>query len=156
MGLKKDLLNEKVSTLPLREPVTVSSGTIIRAAIAKMKAKSLGCAVVVDYAGKPLGTFTERSVIDLLLSDPTVLDKKTVADHLDPKWITVKQSDPVAEVLNAMQSKDQRFAVVVDEEGRVVGLTGQKGLMECIADYFPEQVFCQRVGTPPVSAREGA
>jgi CBS domain-containing protein len=156
MGLKQDLLNEKVSTLPLREPVTVSPDTIIRAAIASMKAKSLGCAVVVDYANKPLGTFTERSVIELLLSDPSVLDRKTVADHLDPKWIIVQQSDPVAKVLHAMQTNDQRFAVVVDEQGKVIGLTGQKGLMEFIADYFPEQVFCQRVGTPPLSAREGA
>ncbi len=156
MGLKQDLLNEPVNTLAIREPVIISSGTIIRAAIAKMKSKGLGCAIVVDFSGKPLGTFTERSVIDLLLSDPTSLDRRVVADYLDTKWIVVRQSDPVADVLKAMQSQDQRFAVVINDQGQAIGLTGQKGLMECIADYFPRQVFCQRVGTPPLSAREGA
>ena len=45
----------------------------------------------------------------------------------------------------------------VNDADVVVGLTGQKGLMEYIADLFPQEVHVQRVGTKPFPAtREGA
>ncbi len=50
-----------------------------------------------------------------------------------------------------------RFLVVVDDEGCVAGLTGQKGLMEYIAEQFPQEVLVQLVGTEPYPhSREGA
>ncbi len=56
-----------------------------------------------------------------------------------------------------MKIKNVRFLCVVDEDRRVVGLTGQKGLMEYVADHFPRQVMVQRIGcTPFLATREGA
>jgi hypothetical protein len=45
---------------------------------------------------------------------------------------------------------------VVDEEGKVTALAGQKSLMEYVAEHFPGQVMVQRIGCPPCSEREGA
>ena len=40
---------------------------------------------------------------------------------------------------------------------RIAGLTGQKGLIEFVADHFPGQVMVQRIGGQPYpSDREGA
>ena len=72
------------------------------------------------------------------------------------QWPWVQTSDPIVDVLEAMLTKNVRFLCVVDEEGRVVGLTGQKGLMEYVAEHFPGQVMVQRVGCAPYLNREGA
>ena len=56
-----------------------------------------------------------------------------------------------------MQLKNLRFLCVVDENGQVAGLTGQRGLMEYVAEHFPGEVMVQRIGQPPyLSDREGA
>jgi hypothetical protein len=56
-----------------------------------------------------------------------------------------------------MQTKNLRFVVVTDEDGKAIALTGQKGLMEYVAEHFPQQVMVQRVGVKPYSSqREGA
>ena len=69
----------------------------------------------------------------------------------------VKLSDPISDVMEAMQLKNTRILCVVDDKDRVVGLTGQRGLMEYVAEHFPGQVMVQRVGqTPYLADREGA
>lgn len=156
MGLIGNIQTETVARLPLREAILVSPRLIIRAAIAMMKRKQLGCVIVVDALGRPVGTFTERSIIDLINRDPSVLDRKTVGDYLDPKWAVVKESDPVIALLEAMQKKDLRFVVVTNDTGRATALGGQKGLMEYVAEHYPQQVMVQNVGTKPSVEREGA
>jgi hypothetical protein len=60
-------------------------------------------------------------------------------------------------VLAALEFTNIRFLIVVDDRGRLAGLTGQKGLMEYVAEHFPRQVTVQRIGCKPFLAeREGA
>jgi CBS domain containing-hemolysin-like protein len=82
---------------------------------------------------------------------------ETVVTHAADNWPWVRLSDPITDVLEALETKNIRFICVVDEEGRVAGLTGQKGLMEYVAEHFPGQVMVQRIGgTPYLHEREGA
>lgn len=153
MGLRENILSEKVTELPLREAIAVPPSMSVREAVDRMRGKHLGCVVVVDDSGKPQGTFTEEDLIKMLSGG---LDS-VVGDHLSLQWASVKIDAPIASVLEAMKSKNLRFVVVTDEEGRAVALTGQKGLMEYVAEHFPQQVMVQRVGVKPYSAKkEGA
>lgn len=155
-SLPKNLQSETVRRLPLREAITVGPKTHIRDVVARMRQKQLGCAIVVDEQGRPLGVFTERSVIDLLLEDPK-LELAVVGDHLDQRWTAVRESDPIARVLEAVIDQGLRFVCVVNDEGKVTALTGQRGLSEYIAEYYPQQVMVQRVGgKPSTKHREGA
>ena len=43
--------------------------------------------------------------------------------------------EPVFAVLKGMQVEDVRFVVVLNEAGKAIALTGQRGLMEYIADH---------------------
>ncbi len=157
MRLKRNIQTELVVDLPLREAILVQSDTSVSAAIERMREKQLGCAVVVDVDGKLLGTFSERIVIDLVLQQPENLTTLTVGDHMDQENFVVKTSDTICKVLDAIQNKAARFVCVVDDEGAVVGLTGQKGLSEYVAEHFPQQVMVQRVGGKPgMKKREGA
>jgi hypothetical protein len=50
-----------------------------------------------------------------------------------------------------------RFLIVINEHGQLAGLTGQKGLMEYVAEHFPGEVIVQRIGCKPYTEeREGA
>lgn len=157
MGLKENLQNESVSTLPCREAILIQPEMPVRQAAQILQSKRLGCAVVVDAEGKPIGIFTERTLIKLLLQQPHDLDKIPVREHLETEWFCVRNSDPISAVLDLVQKRHARFVCELDEHGKVVGLTGQKGLSEYIADHFPEQVMVQRIGGQPgMENREGA
>ena len=156
MGLEENLAKEHVSDLNLREPIKVQNDTIVRAAVEKMRERQLGCAVIVDDSDKPVGVFSERSLVDVLTQDAS-LDKSTVGEFRDKTWEAVSLTDPIVDVFDAIQHRGMRFVCVVDEEGGVAGLTGQRGLSEYFADHFPGQVMVQRVGGKSnMQQREGA
>lgn len=157
MGIAQSLANEPVARLPLREAIQLTSDTIVRLAVAKMRDKHIGCVVVVDSNQRPLGIFTERSMINLLVSAAS-LDTTRIGDYLDPDWLVVKQDDSIDCVFRAVQDRDLRFVCVTDPQGKLVGITGQRGLSEFFAEHYPHQVMVQHLynNKPALAAREGA
>lgn len=157
MRLEENIKKECVSDLPLREAIIVQTDTAVIAAIEVMRERQLGCAIVVDDDGKPLGTFTERTIIDLVLQQPGNLHALVVGEHMDEEWFSVQKTESIRRVMEIIQQRAARFVCVLDEEGQVVALTGQKGLSEYVAEHFPRQVMVQRVGGKPgMDTREGA
>ena len=156
MGLEENLAKEQVDHLPTREAIMLEPDTMLSTAVEKMREKHIGCAVIVDQEKKPVGIFTERSLIDALVKDKS-LSETTVGDFRDPEWMKVKTTDPISVVLDAVQRDELRFVCVTDESGKLTGITGQRGLSEYVSEYFPQQVMVQRLGgKPSMQTREGA
>ena len=155
MGLRDNLLTDSISQLALREAIILDPKTPIRDAVVLMRSKRLGCVIVAEEGRIPVGVFTERALMKLLAHDASALDE-LVGSHLAPTWAIVKQSDSIAKALEAMQRNRMRFVCVTNDEGQAVALTGQKGLMEYIADHFPQAVLTQTPGTKTFTEREGA
>ena len=155
MGLFENIQNEKVRNLNLREPVLVQPDAKLLDVVAEMRKRNLGCAIIVDADQKPVGMFTENMITHIMASKPDALEDP-VTTHAAEQWPQVTLDDPVAAVLEALEVKNVRFLSVVDAAGKIAGLTGQKGLMEFVADHFP-QVTVQRVGqSKSMKTREGA
>ena len=155
MGLFENLNQDQVRSLSLREPVLAKPDDKLRDVILAMRKASLGCAIIVDDARKPVGMFTESMLTQIVAHNPALINEKIGPQAAD-QWPQVELTDPVAAVLEALEVKNVRFLAVVDESGQIAGLTGHKGLMEYIADHFP-QVTVQRVGqSPSMKSREGA
>lgn len=145
MGLQENFRSELVSKLEIRKPVTVQITTSVRDTVTQMRDRDSGCVIVIDDDRKPIGIFTESMLTEMFSHGPVAMDepiKKFMADRCP--W--VRSSDPIADVLEAMQLNNTRFLCVVDDEGHVTGLTGQRGLMQYVADHFPGQVMVQRIG----------
>lgn len=155
MGLHNDMLEERVDSLAMREAMIVSPEASVREAIEKMRSKRLGCVIVGRQDSVPLGVFTEHDVMRILVQHTDTLDD-AVEGHLGSEFACVRQADLIAEVLKAMGDKRVRFVCVTDDQGRVVAVTGHKGLMEYIADHFAAQVMTRPGGIKPSSRREGA
>jgi len=156
MGLRENLRNEPVSRLALRKPVVVGAEATVREGILQMRERELGCVIVVDDDQRPLGIFTEGMLRKMIVRNPAGVEQP-LRDHMNREVRWVRLTDSIATVLQSMQVKKTRFLGVIDKDGRLVGLTGQKGLMEFVAEHFPQQVMVQRIGGPPHFAeREGA
>jgi CBS domain-containing protein len=156
MKLQEILDSETVASLPIREAIAVESGTIARAAVAQMRTRDLGCAVVVDSGGSPIGLFTERCLMKML-TEGRSLDSSPVSDCSDRQCPVVKRDDPIGLVWRLIVQQGARFVCVTDDEGRLVGLTGQRGLSEFLCECFAGEVAVQRIGgTPWMQEREGA
>jgi CBS domain-containing protein len=157
MGLWQNFHDEPVSRLAIREAVTLPPTETLREAIAKMREKKIGCTIIVDEQSKPIGMFTESRLTELLSRHGTSVLDNELRKHMTTDWPTVSLTDPVYRVVEAMQCDNIRFLRVVDENGVVAGLTGQKGLIEFVADHFPGQIMVQRIGGEAFpSEREGA
>jgi CBS domain-containing protein len=144
MGLQEKLRTEPVTKLDIRTPVAVAPTTTVRKAILKMRDACLGCAVVVGRDRKPVGVFTEAMLRHLLLRSPQFADG-AIGEYMATTFACVKETDPVGIVVDAMDAKNIRFVVVVDELGKLTGLTGQKGLMEYVAEQFHREVVAHRI-----------
>lgn len=156
MGFRHDLEQDTVSSLPLRDAICVSPETTVRQAVAIMQDKSLGCAVIVDQDDQPVGLFTEQSLLELLTAGDSI-DDRTVSEFTDPNFLVVQSSEPAQRVWDAIEKDGLRFIFVADESGQLIGVTGQRGISEYLAESFPQQVLSQRLGsTPWMQQREGA
>ena len=121
-----------------------------------MRNKSQGCAVIVDSGHRPTGIFTERSILKVLMENAS-LDERLVWEFADPRFFTVNSREPMIRVWEAIQLNDARYVCVTDDEGKLIGVTGQRGIAEYIADCFAKQTTVQRLGsTPWMRQREGA
>ncbi len=156
MGLREDMQNEPVSALPLRPPVTCGPDESVRSVIARMKSARLGCVFIVDEQQRPIGKFTERLLIRLLARGAGLLDQP-IRDHMTGVEACVKPTDPIAKVVDNMQQTGMRFVCVMDEQGRIVNLAGQRSVMEYVAERFPHQIKAQLMEAKlHMDQREGA
>jgi predicted transcriptional regulator len=156
MNFRQELLEDTVGSLPLRDAIIMRPYTVVRAAVARMRDLSIGCVVIVDYDQVPSGIFTEHSVIEVLMKNAS-LDESPICEFADPNFIVVEQDEPILRVWEAVQLAAARFVCVTDSKGKALGITGQRGLSEYLADCFAGQVSVQRLGsTPWMRQREGA
>lgn len=156
MTFCQDLREDTVRSLPIRKAIAIQSHTLLRGAIAMMRNEDLGCAVIVNHQQEPIGVFTEHSVIDLLARG-ACLDERPVCEFIDPDFFCVRETDPILRVWELVCDSAARFVCVTDQDGAIIGLTGQRGLAEYLTDSFAGQVAVQRLGSHPwMNQREGA
>jgi len=156
MGLKEQLATATVSTMNLRPPVTIDQTASVREAVETMRSAKLGCVIAVDDDGKAAGVFTEAMLRHALNSSDSILNE-TLKDQMVARLPWVLPTDEVKMVLEAMEEHNIRFIAVLDEDRRVVGITGQKTMMEFVAEAFPHEVMTQDVTAHFSSLRkEGA
>ncbi|NNE00935.1 MAG: CBS domain-containing protein [Pirellulaceae bacterium] len=148
VDFKQLLDQESVGDLPIREAITVSSGTIIRAAVARMRTAQIGCVVIVDFRGNPMGIFTEQSLLPILVQHVS-LDDFTIGDFANYNCVVVKQSDPIRVVWNAIQRNGERFVCVADDDGKLVGLAHRSTLVQHLSTRFPNEAFVGGLGDKP-------
>ena len=156
MGLKESLATTTVSQLNIRPPVTIQKSASVREAVQIMRDAGMGCVIVVDDDDRAVGIFTEGILRHELNDSPTVLDDNIEAQMAERlPWVS--PSDPAGDILDTMEEFNIRFLAVLDDDHHVIGLTGQKTIIEFVAETFPHEVLTQDPTSQTISPRkEGA
>jgi CBS domain-containing protein len=111
--VERSLMEDPVSVLRPRHPVTIGPTTSVREAIQTMLARDIGALLVVDRAGKLLGIFSER---DLLIKVAGLEDSSAipVGEVMTPHPESVTADDTLAFALHKMDIGGYRHLPVVD------------------------------------------
>lgn len=134
-ALKQRLETSLVKQMNLRPPVAINKTATVRDAVVAMRAAHLGCVVAVDDDNVAVGIFTEAMLRHALNESAAVLDAP-LQEQMVARLPWVLPTDEVKMVLDAMEEHNIRFIAVLDEQRHVLGLTGQKTVMEFVAKSF--------------------
>ncbi|MEX2212879.1 MAG: CBS domain-containing protein [Phycisphaeraceae bacterium] len=157
MGLREEFLHEPVSELKIMPGVVLPTTATVRQAIDQMRKAQQGCVIVVNDKGIPEGKFTEHQLAGLICDDrPSFMEKK-IGHFVRDAWARMSHRDPIATLIHRLLTYGLRHVIVVDDEGKPLGVVGQRAIMEYIADYFPRAVKVQETDAKvAIENREGA
>jgi CBS domain-containing protein len=108
--------------------VYVRSRALLRDAVKIMAERNIGLLPIVDDEGKPLAVISERDVIKALAAGASLDDPALAAARRGP-LITVTPDVDVHEALVKMRRGGVRHLLVVDKEGRLVGVVSIRDFM---------------------------
>ncbi|MEW6648024.1 MAG: CBS domain-containing protein [Pseudomonadota bacterium] len=120
----------------------LAAGTSVAAAAARMAQEGHGCVIVTDEAQRPAGILTERDVVRIGLEqrDPQQL---TLTAVMTKPVLTISATTPLHAAMERMNKNGLRRLVVVDDEGRVCGLLGQRDVTRGLESRYA--AFLRRV-----------
>jgi CBS domain-containing protein len=125
MGLSSQLQQTLVKDTNIRPPVTIADSATVRDAVEVMRSAGLGCVVVIDADEKAVGMFTE-GILRHGLNDASTLLDDNIQTHMVERLPWVSPTESMSVVLEAMEDNNIRFLAILDEDHRVIGITGQK------------------------------
>jgi len=128
-------IDEPLSALVQRAPISVPPTATIRQAIELMGKFSAGSVAIVDEAGAPLGLLTQTDVVRRIVLGGIPLDKP-VSEAMTREPVALPPTATVSEAAFAMATHGFRHLLIVDEHGVLTGVVSQRDLFGA----------CQRAG----------
>jgi CBS domain-containing protein len=129
--VERSLMEDPVSKLRPRTPVTVTPETTVREAIQVMLSSDIGAVMVVDGQGKLLGIFSERDVLTKVADHAEGYGDLPVRQFMTPKPEAVNARDPLAFALHKMDVGGYRHMPVV-QDGVPVGMVSVRDMLRHI------------------------
>jgi len=135
----------KISSICKRTVVTVYPETNLAEVARTMRNEHVGCVIVMDVHGKPVGLLTDRDIVVETLAcgvDPRIV---TAGEIMTAGPVTVPADQDSAWALKVMRERGVRRLPVVDDQGRLVGLLALDDVLESAATGLYDVV--QALGT---------
>jgi CBS domain-containing protein len=139
------LVEEKLSVVTGRDPVTVPPGTAIASCLRAIQRTGTGDSVFVTASdGRLLGVLTERDIFGRLVGDDVVatVDLNAPVESMmttEPRTLSLEQT--VGDAIELMQTGRFRNVPLVDDAGQLVGVVRQVDVLRFLAEAFPEELL---------------
>ena len=117
----------EIEGLITRAVLTLKGGDTVKTAATKMMERGVGSAVVVE-GGKPTGIITDRETLRIVAQGVDGATVK-VRDVIPKRLVTVSPGLDVQEAARMMREKNFRHLVVVDAQGKLVGVFSMRDLV---------------------------
>ena len=111
-----------------REVYTVKKGTNIKDAINYMAEKRVGLVPVMDD-GKLVGVFSERDLVQRVISKNKSLEETKVEDVMSTKLLIAETHEPNESVLAKMKEANTRHILIIENE-KLIGVLSMRDLLE--------------------------
>ncbi|MBT3233311.1 MAG: CBS domain-containing protein [Calditrichaeota bacterium] len=112
----RELLAQKGSKV-----FTADSNSGVIDAVKLMTDNKVGCVLVVDKKGLPIGIFTERDVLRMVATDIDSILNQKLTDVMTTDLIIVTPDEEIEVVQNIMTDKHLRHLPIL-EEGKIAGM----------------------------------
>ena len=111
-----------------REVYTVKKGTNIKDAVNYMAEKRVGLVPVMDD-GKLVGVFSERDLVQRVISKNKSLEETKVEDAMSTKLLIAETHEPNESVLAKMKEANTRHILIIEHE-KLIGVLSMRDLLE--------------------------
>lgn len=133
-------IEDPIKTLNLAEVVGIARTASLQEAIELLNSKNIGCLLITDEDGEPVGIFTERDVLRRVAGKSLDLNKEKVKGFMTPNPETLSENDPIAFALNRMSDGSYRHIPIM-HEGRVRFMLSVKDIVDQIAFVYRKNVL---------------
>jgi CBS domain-containing protein len=134
------VLSDKVTTLKLPSPLTVTPGTSVRDVITRVQQEGAG-AVLVCEGDDLSGILTERDVLMKILARDVSYDEP-VEHFMTANPRTLAADATIGDVITLMMDEGFRNVPITDSKtGRAIGLCRVRDVASHLAESFPEHIL---------------
>ena len=129
-----------LSTLSLKTPMVVATGTSVEECIRILSESHIGCVLVLEN-NKLRGILTERDILLKIVGKVKDITTVFVDKFMtpDPKILSV--NDSIDQALRLMNQGGYRHVPIVDEKSRPVTIVSIKDIVSYIVEFFPQDVL---------------
>ena len=126
--VEQGLLQDRVSVLDPKTPLTVKPSTPVREVLNLMVERKIGCVVVAD-GPKPLGIFSERDALRKLNARAAELGSQPVSKFMTANPQTLVAHAKIAYAVQRMDLGGYRHLPIVDDEGKLLGIISARDII---------------------------
>lgn len=119
----------KVADVMSMDPITVKAEDNVRRAAALMEKHGIGCVIVTDGQGRPIGIVTERDLVSRVMAKGLNGDEITCREIMSSPLITIDPQAPITSAMAKMARHKIRRLVVLDR-GRLVGIVTDRDILK--------------------------
>ncbi|MCC6275209.1 MAG: CBS domain-containing protein [Leptospiraceae bacterium] len=134
--------------------VVVSKGTMLTECIQMMKERRTGACLVVEN-NKLCGIFTERDVLKKVHLNRVSL-KESVDSFMTANPKTLPKNTALGKAIQELIQGGFRHLPVVDDNNRPIGMVFVRGIVDYIAEHFPNEVYNLPPEMQTFTSQEGA
>jgi len=137
--IEEILRTDFIRSMQIEAVPSVPPSTKLRDVIGVMQKRRVA-AVVIAEAGRVVGIFTERDVLNRIVG-LALNEDLPISDVMtrDPKVLS--PDDRIADAVHLMTDLGYRHIPLVDGSGREVGMLSARDIVEFIAEHYPKEVF---------------
>lgn len=132
-----------------RELPAVGPEDDVERAVAVMRERGSGCALVIDGVGRLIGVFTERDFLNRVAATGKPVAGTPVAEVMTADPMSLAPEDSIAYAINRMAVGGYRNVPIVDPEGRAIANLTVRDVIAHLDQLFDE---LERTKDDPASA----
>jgi CBS domain-containing protein len=136
-----------------RQVATVEAQETIGSAARRMKELSVGSLVVVSRAHEPVGVLTDRDIVTRVIAEGTDPGEVHVRSVMTRPLKTVLEQASVDAALTLMSSGGFRRLIVVDHEGKLVGIVSLDDILSVLSSELKRVSELLKKESPRIATR---